>query len=888
MKHFTILFLITFFGGLTLLGQNTTNILNGTTLLYTLPSHVDTLKDPSGTKLSKKLKKRQGQAVQKRDISLSKEKKEADKIYEALGYMAAAERYENLKGIERNRFVLAKLANSYRLNGQTEDAEYCYAQIVQNTDNPEDILHYAQVLQSNGKCEDAVRWYKEYQAKSFDRSRDFILDCEMLEDFKESDVDLENLTELNTENLDFSPIPYNDGIIFTSNRGTNDLTKRQDKWTNGNFSDLFFSKKADNGGFQETVPLEGDINGKFHDGVPTFNRAGTLMIFTRTNKKGKSKNGNRLLKLYVAENLGNYWTNVEELPINSDDFSNCHPTLSPDGRKLYFSSDREEDGFGGMDIYVSENVGGSWQKPINLGPTVNSPGNEVFPFLAEDGTLYFSSNGHLGIGGLDIFSVKKGIEDNENTWNIRENLGRPFNSPKDDFGFVINKDQKSGYLTSSRIGGKGGDDIYEWEGEIKSKNENTLERKICVYDPSSGNRIEDVSVTILGTSESGEFQLGERDLLLRLKPLDSNNQEYVLSIIEKNNKGLTGSNQYTTDSKGTFRYVPIPQNDYIFVLEKAGYHTTRKTVKSAELLKGNEFCIPIEKRNCLTLDGRVKNKKYQTFIPDAEVKIFNKCTGEIDVVFSDAQGAFEACLDCGCEYDIYASKPFFESEMTIVTTENQDCEDLESQPALVASIDMTVNENPDLANYNNSNSPNYNGNRAPYNTPGWSNPNNPNVVYVPVPSNGKPLNPSDLNRYFLGDENARFEEGQLIKLSNIYYDFDEFYIRGDAAKELDHVYNLLKAYPTMEIALLAHTDSRGSDRYNDRLSRKRAKAAVQYLIDRGISPSRLVPMGLGETRLSNACEDGVNCEEEDHQTNRRTEVRILKLNEPGVRVEYNK
>ena len=217
--------------------------------------------------------------------------------------------------------------------------------------------------------------------------------------------------------------------------------------------------------------------------------------------------------------------------------------------------------------------------------------------------------------------MKRGVDGNENTWNVRENMGKPFNSPKDDFGFVINKDNESGYVTSNRNGGKGGDDIYEWKGEIGSSLKNSLDRKICVYDPVSGNRIEGVNVTILGTSENGTFQLGEKDLLLRLKPLDSKNQEYVISIIEKNNSALTGTNQHITDTKGTFKYIPEPQNDYIFVLEKSGYHTTRKTIQSSEILKGREYCIPLEKRNCLALNGLVKNKKYQTFIPNAEVKV---------------------------------------------------------------------------------------------------------------------------------------------------------------------------------------------------------------------------------------------------------------------------
>ncbi len=876
-------------------GQNNTNILNGTALLYILPFSIDTIKDPSGSKLTRKQKRRQGKAVQRTDFTLSKEKKVADKLYEALGYMAAAEKYESLEGLERNRFVLAKLANSYRLNGQTEDAEYCYSKIVNDSDNPEELLHYAQVLQSNGKCEDAVRWYRKYLEVAFDAKREFILDCETLSDFKESDIYLDNLQTINTEYLDFSPIPYQDGFMFTSNRGgASQLMKRRDTWTKNSFSDLYFAKKGKEGDVIEVEELGGEINGKYHDGVPTFNSAGTTMIFTRNNKKGKDSSGNRLLKLYEATRENGYWINVQELPLNSDEFSNCHPTLSKDGRRLYFSSDRE-DGFGGMDLYVSENIGGIWREATNLGPIVNSEGNEVFPFIGEDDQLFYSSDGHLGLGGLDIFSIKKTNPNDEKSWSIRENIGRPFNSSKDDFGFIMNKDGESGYITSNRIGGKGGDDIYAWKGSlVKKTKKNSLERSICVYDPETGNKIKGVSVTVLETSDNQlNGNSNSRELYLTLKPLDSRNQEYVLSIIEKNNNSLSQSNNYITDQKGTFDYIPVPQNNYIFVLEKTGFHTSRQTVSATEILDKEEYCFTLEKRTCLSLNGIVKNTDYSSLIPDAEVKLFNKCTGQVEATFSDKKGAFDFCLDCGCEYEIYAAKPNFEGNKTLISTFNNDCEQLELQKPLVATIDMKIVDNPDLSLSDSEISK-----PAPYSTPFWNYPENgqtkgqPNIVYVPVAGNYYnpdgiiPTRPQDLNGYFLGDSSKEFKEGQLIKLSNIYYDFDKYVIRRDASRELDHVYNLLRAYPTMEIALMAHTDSRGSERYNNWLSRKRAKAAVQYLLDRGIEPRRLLNIGLGESRIVNDCGNNIKCLETEHQKNRRTEIRILKLNEPGVRVEY--
>jgi outer membrane protein OmpA-like peptidoglycan-associated protein len=707
---------------------------------------------------------------------------------------------------------------------------------------------------------------------------------------------------LNSENLDFTPIPYKDGVIFTSNRGTTKMAQRKDNWTNESFSDLFYAKKDEDGNFKNIDALNGDINDKFHDGVPTFNRAGDFMIFTRNFKKKRKKDsdGNKGLKLCSAEGKDGFWTNVQELPINDKDYSTCHPTLSPDGRRLYFSSDRPG-GFGGMDIYFSEKIGGTWSDPINLGATINTSGNEIFPFMGDNDDLYFSSDGHRGVGGLDIYAAKKANKNDETTWNTRENLGYPFNSKKDDFSFFINNDGKSGYFTSSRNGGKGGDDIYEWQGEIDSKvvKSKALERQICVTNVDTGERIEGAEVTIFNT-EDGDLADGQvlqenSNTYMTLKPLNNSNQDYVISIMEKNGSQLGRQNYYTTNEEGRFDYTPEQQDTYIFMVEKDGFFTQRKTVKAKDILNKKEYCFALERRNCLTLNGLVKNKNFPTVIPNAEVKIFNKCNGEIDVTFSDKDGKFDACLDCGCEYEILAYKSGFESSQTVVSTTGHDCEDVESEVPLEALLELKTGENPFVNNPDN-NYPGWaypNGNNPNGNYPNGKQPNNygpPNGNYAtPTAPNGQPyilLTPEQLKEYFLGSSTNSFAVGQVIKLTNLYYDFDEYYIRDDAALELQNLELLLKTYPSMKITLMSHTDSRGSKRYNQRLSRNRAKSVVNWLTERGIDSNRMVPIGFGETQLKNGCDDTADCSEYEHQLNRRTEVRILEFNQPGTRVEY--
>ena len=283
-------------------------------------------------------------------------------------------------------------------------------------------------------------------------------------------INIGNLKVINSPDLDYNAVLVGDGVIFTSTRaqasskfaataGGGKLNAWKKK-----LSTLFYSRLSE-GRLADPVPLTGAINDDYHESSASFSYSGNLMFFTRSSAK-KDRRGKRQLKIFMAKKVGDEWTDIQEVPFNSDDFSTCHPAISSDGTRLYFSSNRPG-GFGGMDIYVSTYRKESWSTPVNLGPIINSTGNEVFPCISEDEVLYFSSSDQGGLGRLDIFRSKKVHADSERTWQIKENLGEPFNSPGDDFGFYINADNSGGLFTSSRNGGKGKDDIYYWQ--LKSK-----------------------------------------------------------------------------------------------------------------------------------------------------------------------------------------------------------------------------------------------------------------------------------------------------------------------------------------------------------------------------------------------------------------------------------
>ena len=824
------------------------------------------------------------------NTSSSKHRKKADEKYEDLGYKTSVDLYQNLSIKEKQDIkVLRRMANSYRLNDEPENAAYWYSKFISETKEAEDLLNYAKVLQSVGVCEDAVRWYKKYVDrgdKQQKENRDFIKSCAEEKVFNENHhVEIVNVKKLNTTHLDFSPIPYQDGVVFTSTRGITRMNIRKDVWTKDNFSDLFYSKKNEDGSLEEPTPLFGSINGSYHDGTATFNRPGNMMFFTRNNNDGKSKKGLIDLKIYMAsKDVDGYWSNLEELEFNSDEYTTCHPALSPDGRKLYFASNRPG-GYGGLDIYVVESMLGGWSTPQNLGPTVNSSDNEIFPFMSADGTLYYSSKGHKGLGGLDIFMAQKMNKLDEGSWSIRENMGEKFNTKKDDFGFWINEDKTHGYLSSSRHDGYGKDDIYEWTADNTMLAMGGMPYEMCVFEAGSSRRIEQAKVTITEVrSTRNENNTTDDNLMLALKPIDEKSQEYVLSVIGNGVNEKEIINDFYTDEEGALTHRIKPGKQYRIKSVKKGYEDAEVVVNYEDLKSETGYCVPMKRKSCMVLNGIVLNKKYSNAIPGAEVRIENKCTGETQKYSVGTDGKFDLCIECGCEYRFLGMKSGFDSDTEFLFPKAADCnpeKELELKLELGVRKIIQTEVAPPVA-------------VAPPPPPTVQYV--PKVTYVPrtvyepvttyVPAHE--MTSGMLNNHFLGDPNATYTEGMVINLKDIYYNFDKFDIRIDASKDLERLLQLLRTYPSMNISLESHTDSRGSNEYNKNLSANRAKSARSYLINKGISPSRVSTQGFGENRLKNRCADGVVCTEEEHQQNRRTEVRVTRFDRTDVRVEYEK
>ena len=392
--------------------------------------------------------------------------KRANKFFENYAYAEAINLYEELASQKiEYKLVCEKLANSYRFINNTEKAAFWYAEYVKFGDyNYNDAFYYSMALRSNKKTKEADEWmeiFRKLNAKD-SRGLTFASKEEIMKEIhnKKNNFRITNL-HFNTKGIEFAPFTTSSGELFLVAEDENQLyVKREFEWNKTAFLDVYKFSKINDTTFEKKAKLKGKINTKFHDGPITMSPNNPdIMFFTRNNylhKKTLSKEGVLKLRIYSAtKNKKGKWKNIDKLHLGPDDYSYGHPALSKDGSKLFFTSDMPGS-IGGTDIWMIVKEKNKWGKPINLGPDVNTEGNEMFPYVSSNGDLFFASNGHVGLGGLDVFYAPF----NNNSYRHIYNLGEGINSPKDDFSFIVNDDYTKCYFTSNREGGKGDDDIY--------------------------------------------------------------------------------------------------------------------------------------------------------------------------------------------------------------------------------------------------------------------------------------------------------------------------------------------------------------------------------------------------------------------------------------------
>ena len=430
--------------------------------------------------------------------------KKADNLYDRLAYTDAAQAYQKvLKRGTTDVYVFERLANCYYFINDTKKAEMYYKRVAKSKDaNPEAIYNYAQTLKANGKFSDYNTWMKNFaklspndtRVKEFMKNPNYI--PKIMDDMARYTAT--NMEDINSEYADFGGIVYGKDFYFASGRNT---SRKTYQWNEEPYLEIY--KATNVGGTMKNAELlNGDVNTKYHESNAVISADGKRMYFDRNDyfegDYDKSASGINQINLYYAENIdGKGWSAVVSAPFNNNEYSTGHPALSQDGNTLYFVSDMPG-GKGGSDIYmVAINSDGSLGTPERLGDNINTEGKELFPYLDSNGTLYFSSNGHMGIGGLDVFYA----EAQGDGFGVVTNLGKGVNSSADDFAYKYDPTSQSGYVSSNREGGMGSDDIYMVEAvEIPCEvtiavlviNENTnaavAGARVDLYD-TMGNRL---------------------------------------------------------------------------------------------------------------------------------------------------------------------------------------------------------------------------------------------------------------------------------------------------------------------------------------------------------------------------------------------------------------
>lgn len=558
-----------------------------------------------------------------------------------------------------------------------------------------EMLNYASALKSGGEYNEAMEQYLKYYEifpNKSDNLATWLISCVDGKKWtkKPEIYFIENVEQLNSENSDYGLFPYKNGFLYSTDKKHESIVLSDEifGWTGNPYLKLYSVSNVNESSISNSPNIASKINSKFHNGSGVYDYQNDVLYYTITKEKKKKsipvdsdptswsdketeeQYVNRM-EIYTAKLVNDKWEEISPFKYNNSDiYSVGHPAISPDGNILYFASNMPG-GYGSSDLYYCKRLpDGTWDKPMNCGNLINTEGKEAFPVVDPSGKLYFSSDGHSGMGGLDIFEAIGSAD----TWSVPVNLKSPINSSKDDFSPYFINSGLSGYLSSNRDGGKGGDDIYYFSKALVIVGK-TYEK---LYDNS----------------------------LVAMKDVD-----IIINNIDKN---------------------------------------------------------------------------------------------EFSNMLSDKNGVFIEQANCNNTYELTASRKGYFMQSKIIETECNTGHD---------------------------------------------------TIYVELIL-------------------EQMIENKSYVINNIYYDFDKWYIRSDAVKELNKLVTVLKNNPEIDIELGSHTDSRGTEIYNKKLSQKRAEAAVEYIISQGIDADRITAKGYGESKPAIDCKF---CTEEEHQINRRTEFTVTKI-----------
>jgi flagellar motor protein MotB len=868
--------------------------------------------------------------------------KRANKYYDNYEYIKAIQLYKKAVKKKDNKEALEKIANSYRLTKRYKEAELSYVELMKQPGvAPINNFYYGMVLKNNGKIDEAKEQFKKY-ANSVPSDKKAELSVKSCEDIKlwisrTQQFEVNLVENLNSVHSDFSPVLYKNDLVFVSERTKDIINFSTNAWNKEPYLNVYASSITNSADGKAVLSkkvksFSSKINTNYHDGPVCFNAEQNTMYLTRVNYvlNKKDKSFVNLPQLYISKLKGKSWGKASPFQHNVSGYSTAHPSISNDGQWLFFVSDMPG-GFGATDIYVCKKEGDSWGKPQNLGDQINTPGSEVFPYIRKDGMLYFSSDGHSGFGGLDVFSAAKV----EGKYSDVKNLGLPLNSATDDFGIVFAEGNIRGYFSSDRAGGEGSDDIYSFVALNKFL---TVAGKILfsknINDPAKDAEVmllsEDGKVLSIATTDNTGF--------FKFDKLDPD-KRYMLKLDETDPRFKDKTKYYLTDEKdkiirvtvindkgGKFIFQNLPADPNSLPEHGAGDDVSI----AGNLLYGENPSKPLAntKVNLLNDKGEVvqtaTTNAFGAFVftdlpadqnflvkvdesdtqlaPNTKIIITNKSGKEMQTTKSGTSGDFKFSF-------LAADK----ASLKLMTVEDSELRfDLkgnlvsENKTPLANSTVNLVNEKGEVLQTTKTDA---NGSFQFANLPADQNilfaldegdtklkslnkillTNSKGAVIKEFTRvNGKfrftilPADHTKMGVLYVDDPwlkvlqlKDQAKKDSLTIVENVYYNYGEAKILPEAAKTLDKVINIMRNDPLLIIEMSSHTDSRSTQEFNLKLSEQRAKAAVDYILKGGITKDRISGKGYGESNILNKCLDGVECSEEEHAKNRRTEFKIL-------------
>lgn len=547
----------------------------------------------------------------------------------------------------------------------------------------------------------------------------------------------------NSRKGDFATSWHPDGLVISSGRFPSGAKWEQD---NSSFLNSYLYNDS-----LENVSMIGILRDKKHDGTAFYDAKKNQWYYAKNYDAAQGEYAKTGIYIYDA-----LTQNEIAFPYNAKTYFVAQPYLSEDGKVLWFSSDMPG-GYGNADIWYSIKKDSIWSKPVNAGSKINTFENEMFP-VVNGSRLYFSSNGHPGFGGLDLFKTKLVNFVPEKI----ENMGVVVNSYADDFTLLLDPERKNGYLSSSR---------YEYIDHVYAI---TLTPLTFLYDAK-------LKVDIASTKALNEIPV----------------------LITENNVVI---DTIYPDKDGHFTFVGEEDKSYKMEINDPKFFSVTDLYSTVGKTESDTvYRDLVLKSKYIPLNTIVVDEKSKQPLVDADVLIVNKITGEEAKLHTDDAGRLKTELLRDNNYEIIAGKPGFIKNSKDISTKTT-AEKIDESIAL-----------------------------------------------------------------------KKISKGVKFEVENVLYDLGKATLRPESKVELNKIVLFLNENPTIKVELSSHTDSRGSDKSNQVLSQKRAQSCVDYLVSQGVSKNSIVAKGYGETQLLNKCKNGVQCDEAEHQRNRRTEIKVLSV-----------